>query len=152
MSGQEIGTFLSERIKVISKPSKKKQQMKNNECSYLCITSGKKVSIVFGFKPCLSRLLCSTVFAPKPSLPDICTLPIKNFEPALPNGAPSLFIWVYSKIDAVLITCLVDEVKSPVDTHDFHTKDGYIYYGAVVKLVDTNSGISLPRLVSSNLI
>ena len=38
---------------------------------------------------------------------------------------------------------LVDEQKSPIDTHDFHTKDGYIYYGAVVKLVDTNSGISL---------
>ncbi|GMR58335.1 hypothetical protein PMAYCL1PPCAC_28530, partial [Pristionchus mayeri] len=121
----DVGSFSSSRVKVISKPSKKKERVKTTDCKSLCIASGSKVAL---FKRARGQL-ASTRYLHV----DNNTFTVSESE------------WSAFKI--YLCPEGTDDEANKDDDYQTETDEGYVHYGSVIKLVDSASGISLPKMI-----
>ncbi|XP_014679463.1 PREDICTED: suppressor of hairless protein homolog, partial [Priapulus caudatus] len=118
-SGQDIGVFHSKRIKVISKPSKKKQSLKNAE---LCIVVGN------------NRWPLFNSLANRDGEPRFCSRERKLFTPLNASGAPSPYTY--------------STTTSPSRRSLLCGRTDYIHYGSTVKLVCfRHPACGSPRLI-----
>ncbi|XP_018558450.1 recombining binding protein suppressor of hairless-like protein isoform X2 [Lates calcarifer] len=115
---QEVGSFQSRMIKVISKPSQKRQSMKNAD---LCISSCSRVAL-------FNRLRSQTV---------------STRYLSVDRGA-----FVASARQWTAFTITMGKLEDQrADQGDFVLSEGFICYGCVVQLVCTESGVALPPMV-----
>ncbi|CAF1343625.1 unnamed protein product [Adineta steineri] len=116
-----IGMFESRKIKVISKPSKKKQSVKNAES--VCIQSGSKIAL-------FNRLRSQNV-----STRFLHVNEGKNDFEASSSEWGSFYIH------------LVDNEEPCTESNSFSVKEGFVQYGSTVKLVCSITNQTLPQLV-----
>ncbi|XP_061689217.1 recombining binding protein suppressor of hairless-like protein isoform X2 [Syngnathoides biaculeatus] len=118
---QEVGSFHGRPIKVISKPSQKRQTMKNAD---LCISARSRVAL-------FNRLRSQTV---------------STRYLAVEGGA---FVASGRQWTAFTITLLEDHRRRRRAEHpaDFVLSEGFVSYGSVVQLVCTETGLTLPPMV-----
>ncbi|XP_075869455.1 recombining binding protein suppressor of hairless-like protein [Nelusetta ayraudi] len=117
LSRQEVGSFPSRLIKVISKPSQKRQSMKNAD---LCISSCSRVAL-------FNRLRSQTV---------------STRYLSVDRGA-----FVVSARHWTAFTIIMVEDQQSGAHGDFVLSEGFVCYGCVVQLVCTESGLTLPPMV-----
>lgn len=117
----DLGQFTSRRIKVISKPSKKKQTVKNNDLS---IQSGSKIALY-------NRLRSQTV--------STRYLNVEGGEfKASSTEWGSFTIYLLNNPD-----------EDDLDPEGFEARvgDEYIKYGDTIKLIHNDTQIALPKMV-----
>ncbi|CAL8337592.1 unnamed protein product [Lota lota] len=117
LAGQEVGSFQSRLIKVISKPSQKRQSMKNAD---LCISSGSRVAL-------FNRLRSQTVST--------------RFLSVDRNAA------VASGRQWTAFTITLGRALQGLDQGDYVLSEAFICYSSVVQLVCTETGVALPPMV-----
>ncbi|KAL3099185.1 hypothetical protein niasHS_000793 [Heterodera schachtii] len=127
----ELGTFASQRIKVISKPSKKKQSMKSSDCKYLCVGNKSKIAL-------FNRLRSQTVSTRYLHVDEKISTNQKMHE-------PPAFVASSTKWGAFHIN-VVDQPEFGGQQSQQQQQQHTVTYGSVIQLVDSQTEMRLPLM------